>query len=149
MRFYPTEHPDDDILEAHAIGVLPGVRLARVDEHLLICTPCQQRLREVGSFVEAIREAAARLMGTVVVTHATEEGPVRLEAKKQTRRTWRARCEGPQLEGGEEFNSFREAYAYLERSFAKIYPEHRCSARCSRGETGSGSGTTLGVRSLY
>lgn len=146
MLRYPTEHPDDDTLEAYSIGVLPGPKLERVEEHLLICTECQERMREVESFVEAMREAAAQLTGAVVVTHSTEDGVVRLEARKQSRRTWRARFSGPQFEGEQSFSSFRAAFNYLERSFARMYPEHRCGPGCRRGEVGSG--TTMGAHSL-
>jgi len=136
VRRYPNEHPDEETLEAYAIGTLRGVPLARLEEHLLICERCQDRLQEVDSFVTAIREAAAHLMGTVVVTHATKEGAVRLEARKQARRKWEARFEGPDLEGAETFPSFRAAFAYLERSFSEMYPKHRCTAECRRGDLG-------------
>ena len=137
MRRYPNEHPDEESLEAYAIGTLRGIQLARLEEHLLICEGCQVRMQEVDSFVTAIREAAAHLMGTVVVTHATTEGAVRLEARKQARRKWEARLEGPDLEGAETFPSFRAAFDYLERSFAKMYPKHRCTAECRRGDMGA------------
>ncbi len=133
MRRFLNGHPDEELLEGYSMGTLHGTGLARLEEHMLICEECQDRLRDVDSFVSAIREATAHLMGAVAVTHATEDGPVRLEAKKHGRREWNARFEGPQLEGGDTFTSFQAAFHFLELSFAEMYPKHRCTTECRRG----------------
>jgi len=133
VRRFPNGHPDEELLEGYAMGTLRGAGLARLEEHLLICEECQDRLREVDAFVSAIREAAAHLMGVVTITHATEDGPVRLEAQQHGRRRWNARFEGPQLEGGDTFTSFQAAFHFLELSFSEMYPKHRCTEACCRG----------------
>jgi hypothetical protein len=50
----------DDVLEQYALGnpVLPEVQ-----EHLVICSACLDRLEEVDEFIAAMRSAAARCRG--------------------------------------------------------------------------------------
>ena len=52
-----TTHPTDEALEQYALGQLPDSEAASVEEHLLICTACQDRLREADEYVAAIRAA--------------------------------------------------------------------------------------------
>ncbi len=129
MRRIPDEHLDEETLEAYALGSLRGARIERAEEHLLICRECLDRLHEVEGFVRAMREASADLVECVVITHRTQDGPVRLQALKQGSR-WRAQFDGPQLEGADTFPTFKAAYAYLEKSFAELYPRHRCTDSC-------------------
>ena len=55
------EHPSDDDLERYAIGTLPDSACAALEEHLLICEVCQDRLAAEIEFVKAIRSAAAKI----------------------------------------------------------------------------------------
>ena len=52
-------HETDDELELYALGRLTEPRVAEVEEHLLICALCQDRLDEVEMFAVAMREAIA------------------------------------------------------------------------------------------
>lgn len=52
-------HFPDDILEKYAIGKLSDQESEPVEEHLLLCSVCQERLEELDDFVQAIRIALA------------------------------------------------------------------------------------------
>jgi len=54
-----TSHQPDDRLELYALGRLPEADLAIVEEHLLVCTSCQERLDELELFAIAMRQAIA------------------------------------------------------------------------------------------
>lgn len=49
-------HPTDEALELYALGRLAAAALTEVEEHLLICHPCQDRFVEVDRYVVAMRE---------------------------------------------------------------------------------------------
>lgn len=52
-------HIDEDVLEQYAMGQLDpdSAQLATVEEHLLICSACQQSLQELERFLAALRHA--------------------------------------------------------------------------------------------
>jgi hypothetical protein len=52
-------HQTDDALELYALGRLPEPQVAVVEEHLLICGACQERLDEVEAFALAMRAGIA------------------------------------------------------------------------------------------
>jgi anti-sigma factor RsiW len=54
-----TGHITDDDLELNAIGRLPEADAALVEEHLLACQECRERLAEWDAYVLAMREAGA------------------------------------------------------------------------------------------
>lgn len=61
----PTEyhtHPSDHALEQYALGRLPEDELASLEEHLLVCPGCQDRLAETDAFIRAARQAAHNFM---------------------------------------------------------------------------------------
>jgi hypothetical protein len=127
-------HPDEDALESHALGKVRGAKLARIEEHLLVCVDCQKRLAELDEFVGALREAAGGVLEAVSWTHLTTEGTVQLHASKSRSRQWVARIQGRDVEGGRAFPSLLEACTFLHRSFAELYPEHRCTRHCRHEE---------------
>ena len=49
-------HRTDDELELYALGRLADPQVAVVEEHLLVCVACQERLDEVEAFALAMRE---------------------------------------------------------------------------------------------
>jgi anti-sigma factor RsiW len=51
------DHSSDDLLERYAMGRLLESELAPVEEHLLICEDCRNRLAEIDADIAAIREA--------------------------------------------------------------------------------------------
>lgn len=52
-------HGTDDQLEQYALGRLPDSDLPWVEEHLMICPACQERLNGIGDFAIGMREALA------------------------------------------------------------------------------------------
>jgi hypothetical protein len=52
-------HETDERLELYALGRLDEPQVAAVEEHLLICALCQERLDDVESFAMAMHEAIA------------------------------------------------------------------------------------------
>lgn len=61
--------------------------------------------------------------------HMTDSGVVHLEARKQAG-TWVARFRGPELKLGHRFKSAGDACCYLQMSFSRHFPKHRCTAAC-------------------
>ena len=52
-------HFPDDLLESYAMGKLSDQESEPVEEHLLLCSVCQERLGELDDFVQAIKTALA------------------------------------------------------------------------------------------
>ena len=50
-------HSTDEVLEQYSLVWLSEEETARLEEHLLICADCRQRLEEIDEFVRAIRQA--------------------------------------------------------------------------------------------
>ena len=61
MGDIPQAHPDDEILERYALGRLAEPELGEVEEHVLICEPCQERVAEAEEFAAVMRKAAANV----------------------------------------------------------------------------------------
>ena len=54
-------HVDDESLEQYSSGTLPGEKVAEVEQHLLICGPCQGRLARIDVWLGSVELAARRL----------------------------------------------------------------------------------------
>jgi anti-sigma factor RsiW len=55
------DHIPEEVLEEYAAGNLPESQKAEVEEHLLACEFCQNRLEiEDENFIAALRESVAR-----------------------------------------------------------------------------------------
>jgi len=61
MQLRMGDHPSDEVLEQYAAHSLPEPALAEIEEHLLLCSKCQQRVEEIDAYVSAMRGAAKRL----------------------------------------------------------------------------------------
>jgi len=61
MQLEPNEHVSEESLESYALGSLSESLVTGLEEHLLICPACQDKLREFDAYVAAMRGAAARL----------------------------------------------------------------------------------------
>lgn len=55
------KHTDIELLERYAMETLPEEVLAELEEHLLICSSCQERLAEAEDFVRVFRKVAPGL----------------------------------------------------------------------------------------
>lgn len=54
-------HFQDDVLEKYAMGKLSEVECAPLEEHLLICSSCQDRLESVEDYIRVAKAATAAL----------------------------------------------------------------------------------------
>ena len=61
MQLRKGEHASDEALERYATHSLPEAALAEIEEHLLVCSQCQQQLEEIDAYVSAMRSAAKGL----------------------------------------------------------------------------------------
>jgi hypothetical protein len=61
MQLRKGDHASDEALELYATHSLPEPALAEIEEHLLVCSQCQQQLEEIDAYVSAMRSAAKRL----------------------------------------------------------------------------------------
>jgi anti-sigma factor RsiW len=61
MQLEPNDHVTEESLESYALGSLSEPLVTGIEEHLLICPACQDKLREFDDYIAAMRGAAARL----------------------------------------------------------------------------------------
>jgi len=61
MQLERCDQISDESLEKYAMDSLPESMLAELEEHLLVCSLCREKLVEHDSYVDAIRVAATRL----------------------------------------------------------------------------------------
>jgi len=61
MQLETNCHADDESLEQYSKGSLAEPALAELEEHLLVCSHCRERLEAIDSYVAAMRGAAAKL----------------------------------------------------------------------------------------
>lgn len=54
-------HTSEDYIEKFAMGTLSEAELAPIEEHLLICSECRDRLEVTERYAVAMRAAAARI----------------------------------------------------------------------------------------
>lgn len=59
MQFADDRHASDDLLEKYSMGRLAGAELADLEEHLLLCELCQDRLAHEDQLRQSVRDAAA------------------------------------------------------------------------------------------
>lgn len=60
-----TTHYDEEYLESYAMGRLQDESAAELEEHLLLCEQCQQRLERVDDFIRAFRIASNKAVSPV------------------------------------------------------------------------------------
>jgi hypothetical protein len=53
-------HPDDSQIEAYCLGKIPEHEAAGLEEHLLVCESCQQRVAEGDAYIKSMRNAGAQ-----------------------------------------------------------------------------------------
>jgi hypothetical protein len=132
------EHTSEDDLERYVVQTLTESAAATLEEHLLICQGCRDRLVAVEEYVAALQAAASGLREKLKVTearphrfvHDTEDGLIVSEATRRGRK-WFAHNWGPQLDGGTTTETLDEAMVYLIETFQQMFPEHtKCTERC-------------------
>ncbi len=53
-------HIADDLIDEYVLARLPETAAAALEEHLLICELCRDRLQLTEEFIQALRAASAR-----------------------------------------------------------------------------------------
>lgn len=123
-------HPRLSELQRLVLGRLQEPKLAAIEEHLLICERCRQAVGELDAFTPLLRCRAHGQPGAAYA-HMTEDGPLTLEVRAETRGAgYTARFEGRQLEGIAHFGSVHECIAHVRRWFEELYPGHQCTDDC-------------------
>jgi len=61
MQLRRGEHISSEALEQYAMHSAPEPALAEIEEHLLVCSQCQEQLKEMDAYVGAMRRAAQEL----------------------------------------------------------------------------------------
>lgn len=61
--FTPASHPGEDVLEEYCLDRLDEREAAPVEEHLLVCETCRQRVTELDVFLKAAKQASRELRG--------------------------------------------------------------------------------------
>ncbi|MBZ5595113.1 MAG: hypothetical protein LAP39_22950 [Acidobacteriia bacterium] len=61
MQLRRGEHISHEALEQYATHMVQEPALAEIEEHLLVCSQCQQELEEIDTYVSAMRRAAKGL----------------------------------------------------------------------------------------
>lgn len=51
-----TEHIEPDVLELYVLGRLSEKEAAQIEEHLLVCEDCRDRLSEEDEVIEIIKQ---------------------------------------------------------------------------------------------
>jgi len=58
MRVVSENHIAEDVLEGYVMARLSEAEVAPVEEHLLICQRCRERVARLDALVDSIRSAA-------------------------------------------------------------------------------------------
>jgi anti-sigma factor RsiW len=64
MSISPQAHVSDERLEQYLLGRLPESDVNELEEHLLVCSPCQDLLEETEQYLATMRIAAAQLLSS-------------------------------------------------------------------------------------
>ena len=110
------EHIGAATLERYSMGEFgPAALEAVVEDHLLICAACCDRLGGIEPF------------STV---HCTQDGPFYSRISQLRDDTFAARHCGCQIDGGSRYQDLADAHQSLLDSFAQMFPEHKSGEVC-------------------
>lgn len=85
MKPYACDRFSEDLLERYSLGIAKVEECEPLEEHLLLCSKCQDRLHVIDGYVSIVRAAASHLR--------LRDEPDRLPRKPRISRT--SRCSGP------------------------------------------------------
>lgn len=77
METHFNAHPSEDTLEEYAFNRLSESEVESLEEHVLICSLCQERLRAVDEYILLMKKAAAEL-----------QAPARVRTRRATFALW-------------------------------------------------------------
>jgi len=109
------EHISQKSLEEYSLDKMVDASVVKIEEHLLICQFCRARLEAMEPFN---------------YVHFTADGPIYSRITRLATGEVMARHWGKDLRGGKLFRTVSEGKRYLTASFAQMFPEHTCGAKC-------------------
>jgi hypothetical protein len=135
-----THCPAEEAIVLYGLEAIPdGREVATIEEHLLVCEDCQDRLIAPDHANTSIMRAAlarfAILPVEICAVHETIEGIVYLWVSEGAENCWIARIKGCQVDSGHIVDSRLDAVRQNSMTFRSMFPEHVCSARCSTDGT--------------
>jgi hypothetical protein len=117
-------HPSDSTLEAYACSLLGEPDAQVLEEHLLICADCREKLAHEDLLIELIRVALAEEH-----VHHTATGQVRIWITSKNR-MWVGIVEGATVKVSRQAKSPSIAMARACDIFRRAFPDHICDHRC-------------------
>jgi anti-sigma factor RsiW len=128
-------HTTEDEIEQLALGTLTTQDSIRVQRHIFDCPNCLKRLIEIAyrQELQGLGPKPMQIPKTrkpLSFVHDTADGLIHSKVERRGRK-WLARHWGEQLDGMRECATVREANEFVVTSFNEMFPEHRCTARCS------------------
>jgi predicted anti-sigma-YlaC factor YlaD len=123
-----------DALEMYALGRESEHDVSAIEEHLLICPACREKVGELMEFGGLMRDALINVTSKLLEAHDTSEGTIRLFVRAFEDR-WAATMTGTTISGGIIAQSRAEAIAGIWDTFWRMFPEHRCTEKCVGSDT--------------
>jgi hypothetical protein len=122
-------HIDDEALSLYAVDRIHDLdELARIEEHLLVCFTCQDRLRFEDALIAGLRAATQERVWSCV--HATDGGEVNAYAYRARNGNYVGRVIGAGVDCGAWRASAADAQTWCKDSFRQMFPEHVCGGEC-------------------
>ena len=119
----PSEHPNWNDLSRHALGVLKPRAAGRVEQHLVGCELCGERLRGIQDDYAVVRRD---LKQGGLSAHSTDRGPVSIWVI-ETGRMWLIRVIGANVNWSGATSDKSTAVRRAMVEFAAHIPNHQCS----------------------
>jgi hypothetical protein len=126
-------HVSDDTLELYALGRLTECDLEHVEQHLLRCPECVERLNGVERYTRTMRETLRQFTSELIAEHHTDDGIIHVYVRRGSHGTWVGRIKGPQQDGGIAGSNREDIVAAVMDMFHQMFREHRCGPKCMLG----------------
>jgi len=127
-------HLSETVVQDVALGTSPRGQSLRAQQHMRKCASCLAWLIAVEAQLGAARDPSLLRVPErrhpLFAVHDTIDGLIYSRAELSDGE-WSARHWGRELNGGRRCATLEEANEYLFQSFVQMFPEHRCTPRCS------------------
>lgn len=124
-------HIDDSSLELYALGRVSQFEVVAIEEHLLVCPYCNERLRSIEEFALTLRDAAQIMATELIATHRTHDGLVHLYVRRTGINSWVSTIRGETIGGGANATTREQAVQQCQVHFSEMFPEHVCGRGCT------------------
>jgi len=135
-----TQCPAEEAIVLYSLEAIPDESVVTtIEEHLLVCEVCQDRLIAADHANSSIMRAALARLDIVPVevcaVHETIEGLIYLWVSEGAENCWIARIKGCEVDGGHIADSHLDAVRQNNMTFRSMFTEHVCTARCRSDRT--------------